>query len=84
MILINIKLTTLKSITVKVEPTIDNEISMKNYINDSRGKRSILTFNQTLQNYLKVSVGDDVYNHSKNDRIQITDTTKIKYPNQAG
>ena len=34
-----------------------------------------------LQNYLKVSVGNDIYNLTKFDEIQITDTTIIKAPN---
>ena len=38
-------------------------------------------FNQTLENYLKVSVGNDTYNLTKYDKIQITDTTEMRYPN---
>ena len=34
-----------------------------------------------LKNYLKASVGNDTYNFTKQDKIQITDTTEIKYPN---
>ena len=41
----------------------------------------LLKFNQTLQNYWKVSVGDDTYNLTKYDKIQITDTTVIKKGN---
>ena len=41
----------------------------------------MLRFNQTLQNYLKVSVGNDTYNLTKYDKIQITDTTEMRYPN---
>ena len=44
----------------------------------------MLRFNQILTTYLKVSVGNDTYNHTKYDRIQITDTTVIKYPNTGG
>ena len=47
-------------------------------------KNTIVRFNQTLQNYLKVSVGNDTYDLTKNDKIQITDTTIIKYPNSGG
>ena len=36
---------------------------------------TIVTFNQTLQNYLKVSVGIDFYNLTKYDKKQIADTT---------
>ena len=39
----------------------------------------MLRFNQTLQNYLKVSVGNDIHNVTKYDKIQITGTTKIKF-----
>ena len=33
---------------------------------------------------MKVSVGNDTSNLTKNDKIQITDTTSIKYPNTGG
>ena len=41
----------------------------------------MLRFNQTLSNYLKVSVGNDTYNLTKYDKIQITDTTEMRHPN---
>ena len=41
----------------------------------------MFSFNQTLQNYLKVSVGNDIYNLTKYDKIQLTDITIIKTPN---
>ena len=41
----------------------------------------MLRFNQTLSNYLKVSVGNDNYNLTKYDKIQITDITEMRYPN---
>ena len=44
-------------------------------------KSTIVRFNQTLQNYLKVSVGDTIYNLTKYNKIQIIDITEIKYPN---
>ena len=34
-----------------------------------------------MQNYLKVSVGHDTYTLTKYNKIEITDTTEIKYPN---
>ena len=34
-----------------------------------------------MQNYLKVSVGDTIYNLTKYNKIQIIDTTEIRYPN---
>ena len=41
-----------------------------------------MRFNQTLENYLKVSVGNDIYNLTKYDKIHITDTTFIRSPNE--
>ena len=43
-----------------------------------------MTFNQTLQNYLKVSVGNDFYKLTKYDKIKINDTTIVKYRNTGG
>ena len=78
------KLTNLDSITINRNPTSDNELANKNYIDNELDKITMVRFNQTLQNYLKVSVGSDTYNPTKYDRIQITDTTNIIYPNTGG
>ena len=75
------KLTNIDSITVNRNPTSDNEVSNKKYIDDELDKNTIVRFNQTLSNYLKVSVGNDIYNLTKYDKIQITDTTEMRYPN---
>ena len=75
------KLTNIDSIEINRNPTSDNEVTNKRYIDDELDKNTILRFNQTLQNYLKVSVGNNIYNLTKYDRIQITDTTITKYPN---
>ena len=77
----NNKLTNLDSITVNREPNLDHELSNKKYVDDSIAEGTIVRFNQTLENYLKVSVGDDIYNLTKYDKIQITDTTEMRYPN---
>ena len=45
------------------------------------GEGTLLRFNQTLLNYLKVSVGNDNYNFTKYDKIQITDTTEMRFSN---
>ena len=61
----NNKLTCLNGNTVKRNPTTDNELSnKKHYVLD---KNTILRFNQALQNFLKFSVGNDVYSLMKND-----------------
>ena len=75
------KLTNLDSITVNRNPTLDNELSNKKYMDDELGKNTIVRFNQTLQNYLKVSVGDTIYNLSKYNKTQLLDITEIRYAN---
>ena len=78
------KLTNLDSITVNRNPTLDKEVASKKYIDDDLDKNTIVRFNQTLQNYLKVSVGNDTYNLTKYDKIQTTDITNIIFPNSGG
>ena len=56
----------------------------KKYVLDSIREGTILKFNQTFQNYLKISVGNDTYNLINYDKIQVTDTTELKYPNTGG
>ena len=75
------KLTNINPITININPTDDNHVSNKKYIDDELDKNTLLRFNQTITNYLKISVGNDTYNLTKYDKIQIIDTTKIKYPN---
>ena len=53
------KLTNLDSITINRNPTSDNEVSNKKHIDNELDKNTIVRFNQTLENYLKVSVGKD-------------------------
>ena len=53
------KLNNLDSFTVNRNPTSVNELSNKKYIDDELDKNTIVRFNQTLKNYLKVSNGID-------------------------
>ena len=78
------KLTNINSITINNNPTDDNRVSNKKYVDNELDKNTIVRFNQTLRNYLKVSIGNDTYNLTKYDKIQITDTTIMKYPNNGG
>ena len=78
----NNKLTNLDSATVNRNPSSDNEVSNKKCVDGSIGEGTLFRFNQTLTNYLKVSVGEDTHNVTKYDKTQITDTTIIKYPKQ--
>ena len=80
----NNKLTNLDSITVNRNPNLDNELANKKYIDDSIGEGTIVRFNQTFENYLKVSVGNDTYNLAKYNKIQITDTAVMEAGNTGG
>ena len=53
--------TNLDSITVSRNPSLDNELVKKKYIDSELDKNTLFTFNQTLQYYLKLSVGNDTY-----------------------
>ena len=75
------KFANIDSITINRRPTLDSEVSNKKYIDDELSKNTIVRFNQTLSNYLKVSVGDTIYNLTKYNKISITDVTEIKFPN---
>ena len=78
------KLKNIDSITINRNPSLDDEVSNKKYIDDQLDKNTIVRFNQTLQIHLKVSVGNDIYILTKYNKIQLTDTTTIKYPNSGG
>ena len=76
------KLTNIDSITVNRNPTSDNEVANKKYVDDSIGdNNNVLNFNQSEDNYLNVSVGNNSYNLSNCNKIQLTDTTVIKSGN---
>ena len=59
------KVKNLDSIRVNRTPISDKELASKKYIDDSIAAGTLLRFNQTLSNYLKVSVGNDTYNLTK-------------------
>ena len=75
------KLTNINSITINNSPTQDDHVSNKKYIDDELDKNTILRFNQTLQKYLKIFVGDTIYNLTKYNKISLTDITEIRAPN---
>ena len=77
----NYELPNLDSVAVKRNPISDNELSTKNYNDDSIGEGTKVRYNQTLENYLKVSFRNDTYILTKCDQTQITDTTQIKVSN---
>ena len=76
------KLLNLDSVTVNRNPTLDHELSNKKYIDNELDKNTIVRFNRTPSNFLKVTVGNDTYNLSKYNKKQLTDTTINKYPHR--
>ena len=93
----NYNLTNINSITLNTQAVNDDEVITKAYVDQfhqesERSRRdlgidfynessTILRFNQTLQNYLKISVGNDIYNLTKYNEISLTDITEIRAPN---
>ena len=75
------KLTNIDSIQVNRNPSLDYELANKKYIDDELDKNTIVRFSQTLTNYLKVTVGSDIYHLTKYNKIQLTNETVLKYPN---
>ena len=75
------KLLNINSITINNNPTDSNHVSNKKYIDDELDKNTISRLNQTLENYVKVCVGNKIYNLTKFNKISITDVTEIKFPN---
>ena len=75
------KLTNINSITINNNPSDDNHVCNKKYVDDEIDKNTIVRFNQTLTNYLKVSVGNDIYHLSKYNKYYLTDITRMIPPN---
>ena len=80
----NKKLTNIDSITSNRNPTSDNELSNQKCIDVEIDKNTMVRFNQTLYNYLKVSVGNHTCNLTQYNKIQFTDTTVMKTGNNGG
>ena len=78
------KINKLDCITVNRDPNLDNELSNKKHVDGSIVEGTLLRFNQTLENYIKVSVGNYNYNLTKYNKIQNTDTTETKFPSIGG
>ena len=75
------KLTNINSITINNNPSDDNHVCNKKYVDDEIDKNTIVRFNQTLTNYLKVSVGNDIYHLTKYNKYYLTDITRMISPN---
>ena len=75
------KLTNINSITINNNPSDDNHVCNKKYVDDELDKNTIVRFNQTLRNYLKVSVNNDIYHLTKYNKYYLTDVTRMIAPN---
>ena len=64
----NNKLANLDSVSVNRKPVSENELANKKFVDELLDSGSNLKFDQTLQNYHKVSVGSDVYYLTKNEK----------------
>ena len=62
------KFTNLDSITVNRNTSLDDELANKKFIDDELVKNTLVRFVQTLENYLKVSVGNDTYKLTKHNK----------------
>ena len=51
------------------------------YVDNQLNNNTILRFNQSFENDLKVSIGNDTCNLTKYEKIKINDITEIRYPN---
>ena len=74
-------LTNLDSVTANRNPRSDNELANKKYSDDQLDENTVVRLSQTLENYLKVSVGKDTYNLTKYGKTQITDSRVVRVGN---
>ena len=74
----------LDSIYFDREPTLPKEVSVKKDIDNESDKNALLRFKQTLQNYHKVSVGNDIHDITKISEQEFIDTKVMKDPSQGG
>ena len=81
--------------SILIPPNTIIELPTKSYVDSLHGENersrrdlgldfydessTLVRFNQTLQNYLKVSVGNDTYNLTKYNKISITDITEKNF-----
>ena len=71
---------------LKLEIHINVRESQKNMMITvkQKYKNTIFGFLQSVQNYLKVTVGNTKFILTKDDRIPLSDTTVIEKPNKGG
>ena len=78
----NNKLTNINSITINNTPTENNHVTNKKYIDDQLDKNTIVILNDNSNDrYLKVNINILNYNLQIYNKIILTDTTIMKFPN---
>ena len=76
------KLTNINSITINNNPTDNNRVCNKKYIDDELDKNTIVRLNDdSNERYLQVHIINTAYNLQIYNETQIIDTTKLIFPN---
>ena len=76
------KLTNINSITINNNPTDDNHVSNKKYVDEVLDKNTIVRLNDDSNDrYLQVHINNTAYNLQIYNKTQIIDTTKLIFPN---
>ena len=79
------KLTNKNSITINNNPTDDNHVSNKKYIDDELDKDTLVRLNDNSNDrYLKVNFKNSSYNLQIYNKMLLTDTTVKKFSNSGG
>ena len=81
----NNKLTNINSITINNDPTDDNHVTNKKYIDDELDRDTIVRLNDDSNDrYIKVNIKNSTYNLQIYNKILLTDTTIMKNLNNVG
>ena len=78
----NNNLTNINSITINANPINNNNVTNKKYVDDQIDNDTIVRLNDDSNDrYLKVNINNTIYNLQIYNKIILTDTTIIKFPN---
>ena len=76
------KLTNINTVTMNNNPTDDNHVSNKKYIDDELDKSTIVRLNDDSNDrYLQVHINNTPYNLQIYNKTQIIDRTRLIFPN---
>ena len=79
------KLTNINSITINNDPTDDNHVTNKKYIDDDLDRDTIVRLNDDSNDrYIEVNIKNSTYNLQIYNKILLTDTTIMKNSNNGG